>query len=531
MDKTTQQKPPIKRTTKTTTSGKWPTRIKGSNERIGVREIPILGHTVCSNQFGPVKLVSPLGNPGMEGAVYETNTEYVAKILNSKSLTLWKKAKIEALINKKMDKVGICFPTDVLTNSSGEFVGYLMSRAKGRTLDTSIFSTPARFEKRCPNWDKRKSIKLAQTILDMFLYLHTNKILFGDINGFNIMMESENEAYFIDTDSFQIEGIPLTAITPEWKAPRLHKECIPHPNTKLITLNDEMFAVAMLLFEIFIPGVHPYIRVGGSGMVENLLEGDFSYQLGKKDNGLTPDGPWKNTWFSLPYNLRRHFWNTFNVEGEKYENRYSIENWIWVIGQYEEWLNKQVEELGNNSVLQIFPEKKVSVLKSAVCEKCGEPVAVEKYKSKNILCDSCREIQRTQRLEEKCKREQERAQRELEKTQKHEREKARQHESEKKRKAEQERKNQIRETKTCVTCGKSFNITVGEFEFYSSKGMSLPKRCEEHRGTGQYAPRITTHEKSVVSPQPFVSATPVSTSEKKGLFDGLKNLFDDWLNT
>ena len=38
--------------------------------------------------------------------------------------------------------------------------------------------------------------------------------------------------------------------------------------------------------------------------------------------------------------------------------------------------------------------------------------------------------------------------------------------------------------KTCVDCGCSFTITKGEYDFYNSRGMELPKRCPSCRGKG-----------------------------------------------
>ena len=40
------------------------------------------------------------------------------------------------------------------------------------------------------------------------------------------------------------------------------------------------------------------------------------------------------------------------------------------------------------------------------------------------------------------------------------------------------RKNQVYTTICCSNCGRHFDITYGEYDFYMSKGMSLPKRCE-----------------------------------------------------
>lgn len=37
------------------------------------------------------------------------------------------------------------------------------------------------------------------------------------------------------------------------------------------------------------------------------------------------------------------------------------------------------------------------------------------------------------------------------------------------------------ELRNCCDCGAEFTITEGEVEFYSSKGMQLPRRCKECR--------------------------------------------------
>jgi hypothetical protein len=36
-------------------------------------------------------------------------------------------------------------------------------------------------------------------------------------------------------------------------------------------------------------------------------------------------------------------------------------------------------------------------------------------------------------------------------------------------------------TKKCVDCQNDFIITAGEQEFYSDKGLNMPKRCENCR--------------------------------------------------
>ena len=37
------------------------------------------------------------------------------------------------------------------------------------------------------------------------------------------------------------------------------------------------------------------------------------------------------------------------------------------------------------------------------------------------------------------------------------------------------------ETLICVDCGKAFDFTAGEQEYFASKGLSTPKRCKPCR--------------------------------------------------
>lgn len=48
---------------------------------------------------------------------------------------------------------------------------------------------------------------------------------------------------------------------------------------------------------------------------------------------------------------------------------------------------------------------------------------------------------------------------------------------------------------TCVQCGKRFELTDGEIDFYRSKGLDLPKRCKDcrNKNSGKYV--VTQKEK------------------------------------
>ncbi len=48
---------------------------------------------------------------------------------------------------------------------------------------------------------------------------------------------------------------------------------------------------------------------------------------------------------------------------------------------------------------------------------------------------------------------------------------------------------------TCVQCGKKFELTDGEIDFYRSKGLDLPKRCKDCRNKNSKKYVVTQKEK------------------------------------
>jgi len=70
-----------------------------------------------------------------------------------------------------------------------------------------------------------------------------------------ILVKDENKVYFIDTDSFQIEGYPCPVGMISYTRPLHHKK---RYNSYLRTKADDIFAVTILVFQILMLGKHPY---------------------------------------------------------------------------------------------------------------------------------------------------------------------------------------------------------------------------------------------------------------------------------
>lgn len=274
-------------------------------------------------------------NKGGEGTVYLVDDIAVAKIYHSKSLTVDKEAKIKALLSKKIRFEGICAPLESLYDDKDKFIGYLMPKAeaeKGFELQTCIFN-PALLKNKLPSWTRLNLVNLSITILEKIKYLHQNGIIIGDINPFNILIKDDKTAFFVDVDSYQVDNFPCPVGTVHFTAPEIQNI---ESFSKLIrTEEHEYFAVATLLFMIFLSGKTPYSFQGGGNMKENITSMNFSYPLGDEDNYMAPQGMWEFIWSELSYEVRKAFYTVF-----KENIRLSIEDWLNILNIYSEDLQQ-----------------------------------------------------------------------------------------------------------------------------------------------------------------------------------------------
>lgn len=346
--------------------------------------IPELNDIVTSKKYGSIKLIKEIARGG-EGTAYLTNNNLVCKIYKKEKLTKNKLDKLNLMLHKPINKKGICWPKDLVYNAQNEFVGFLMDKADGAELQKTVFM-PMLLRKKFPNWKRYNLVKLSDTILSLISYLHDKNVIIGDINPLNILVKSETEVYFIDTDSFQIENYPCTVGTINYTAPEIQNKDY---KKFLRTFEHENFAVATLLFMILLPGKPPYSQQGGGNPSTNIKKQDFSYPLGDKTNKKTPPGQWRYIWSNLLYSMKEAFYNTFK-EGK----RLSVDEWHKLIKQY-------LYELDQNHVLhEIFPNHfKIVDPIEVYCCKCARKyiaskpfIADLKSHGKEPICDDCRNL-------------------------------------------------------------------------------------------------------------------------------------------
>lgn len=456
-----------------------------------VSNIPKTGEYVTAvrnNNRRQILLLEELGSGG-EGTVYKTDRKgLVAKIYKPEKITRLRYEKLSLMLTKDIDCEGVCFPLAMIFNQRDEFVGYLMRAASGKDLGKSVF-LPMLLKKYFPQWTKVDTVQLCITILQKIKYLHDRNVILGDINPYNILVVSPTEVYFVDTDSYQVEGFICPVGTPLFTAPELQRK----KSYGLRTLGNENFAVATLLFMIMHPGKPPYAMQDGGGIVENILAGDFSYPLGELKTGKVPQGPWRYCWSHLTYKLKETFYQTFRSDGLYHDEkkRPGPGYWLRVFRYYLELLQNGKMTSQDEEALLIFPtrfkhNKNKIYAKCKICGKEFDEEHLEQGICRNCLndgekyyCTSCgcemvytnyqKYIKHAKRYKicRNCF----------------------------------EKSNTVYLRRNCKECGRTFDITYGEKEYFENRSLTLPTRCENCRG------------KTIVTATRTSKTTPSSTTQ------------------
>ncbi|EFC90535.1 serine/threonine protein kinase [Dethiosulfovibrio peptidovorans DSM 11002] len=344
---------------------------------------PVVEGTVLHTSSDYITMVSSLGSGG-EGTCWLADDGRVCKIYRPEKLHSYQEPKLEKMVDAGCSTTGICWPRDILRDGCGRFVGYVMDRAEGISLHKALFVKPL-FERNFPEWTRRNLVDLAIDVTEKICALHGRNVLLGDINPQNIMLDRTGKAYFVDTDSYQLENYPCPVGTANFTAPEIQGKDF---KFFLRTKAHEEFALATLIFMILLPGKPPYSHQGGGDPGENIRLGNFPYAVGEKRSENVPRGPWRNIFSNLPRAIKDGFEAVFN-RGD----RLSALMWLEMLMDYRRGL-----EEGYFSD-ELFPSSpKIVDPVDHVCPLCGKAFKVSsptleslKERGRDCYCDDCRQ--------------------------------------------------------------------------------------------------------------------------------------------
>lgn len=267
---------------------------------------------------------------GGEGVVYEYDDTKVVKIFFEPKPRF---DKVKRIIKKGLHLDNVCTPRELIFDDQNNFVGYTMKKASGLIMKKTLF-LPLKFKEVFPSWSRIELTQLALNILHTIKMLHSQNILIGDINPFNITVANYDEFYILDSDSFQVDELPCPVGTVDFTAPEIQGVNF---GSFLRTKEHEYFSIAILLFELYVPGKHPYSRTGGSTLSDNIRNHEFVFPLGDEDINATPKGQWEAIWYNLPFDIRKFFYDVF-----KENKRHTPDEWINLLQNYLSDLNSNL---------------------------------------------------------------------------------------------------------------------------------------------------------------------------------------------
>lgn len=225
---------------------------------------------------------------GGEGSVYlvEGRPELVAKVYHDEKFRDMASAvaiprayllnKIKAMLDAPIDGymptssgeriLAVAWPEDVLLDSGGKFVGYVMPKVESsHTIHVAYrpIERPMLFN----DYTWRNGISLAFNLASAVNYLHERGIVVGDFNSNNILINGNGFVTLIDADSFSIDdgGTPATVYrcmvgVGEYLAPELQGKDLSKEGD--FTKESDCFSLAIHIFQLLTDNFHPFNCVG-----------------------------------------------------------------------------------------------------------------------------------------------------------------------------------------------------------------------------------------------------------------------------
>lgn len=491
-----------------------PYSIKMIPEKINIERIIIsnnldVGDVIYDVSGKDYKLIDKvLVNNG--ASTYKTNVNGIwVKLYDGGNLNTFIESKINRMIKNPLKYQGICWPLGIAIDGQGNFRGYLMSEAPGEPLHLSVMKK-AGLEKNFPDWTKVNLCILVLAILNKIDFLHKNGVLLGCLNPASIRIVDDNTVYFADTDNYQIEGFPSFVYNISFTAPELLGKKI-----YLTDVDSENFAIAELVFMIMMTGKTPYaVGVNGNPELE-IKKMHFPYSNKNIHGNAALPSMWRFMWSHLTP-LKAPFYETFQKDGayNKKGQRRDTKFWIKIIKNFMADLQNPIDEESLKIYPRTFKRGKNEIFyrcsfcgiehprfyfsnqffdEYQICNDC-----IGKKSNVSFTCVDCgKTYYYTNRtaLFHKQKKEKDSEW----KDQKHCRDCKRKTVSCKRcgnvfpfymlrnglcAECSSQYRSQVYQRIQCRLCGRVFDFTNGDREFYERKGYNFPSKCPECRNGG-----------------------------------------------
>ncbi len=247
---------------------------------------------VYDSHRNPVTLGGELAHGG-EAVVYRVQGQagLLAKIYTEpragyESKLAWMVTHPPSDPNQSQGHGSIAWPHDLLLDSGGKFIGYLMSYIQNTVPLLEVFNPRLRSQT-LPGFNWTYLHRTARNLAATLGAIHDRGYVVGDLNESNILVMPTALVLLIDTDSFQVQEqrqaqivfYPCPVGKPEYTPPELQGKAfqgtVRHPE-------HDCFGLAVLIFQLLMEGSHPFrSRWLGAGdppsVEEKISKGWFPY--------------------------------------------------------------------------------------------------------------------------------------------------------------------------------------------------------------------------------------------------------------
>ena len=241
------------------------------------RESPTPLTALYDHRLQSVNLGPALASGG-EGAIHPAASHpgLVAKIMHRQPLPCHLADKLRYMVQNPPPVVAcsayrLAWPASIITRPkrNGEPVGYLMSHIdQYRYREIGAYFNPARRRRMAQQRGRPYTflhlLAMAQNVAHAVAHIHRQGHLVADLNSRNVLANDRGQVALVDTDSFQIvealtQRVHVSAVgTPEYTTPRLQNHGLA---SKPRTQGDDLFAIAVLIYQLLFQGHHPFAGV------------------------------------------------------------------------------------------------------------------------------------------------------------------------------------------------------------------------------------------------------------------------------
>jgi DNA-binding helix-hairpin-helix protein with protein kinase domain len=300
-------------------------------------------YTVKSNGLpssAPVPSASELEDAArIEDAGHEPKA-LLAKIYKSDRYlaTERQEKKIRALCRMQNDRLrrAGAWPTDILCDDRDRVVGFTMEHLAGWEPLYSVYQVKTRVQL-MPGSDWSFLVRVARNLATCVHFVHDAGLVIGDLNESNVLVSGNAMTKLIDVDSFQVpvDGEILTVDVgkPELTPPELQGRGL---DGRIRAPDHDLFALAVLLFQILVFGRHPFAgrpRDDAERTLEQCIKAGYYVFTERREIPVAPPPALALTF--LPPDIRQMFEDAFQPQPG---NRPSAYAWFQSLKDLEESL-------------------------------------------------------------------------------------------------------------------------------------------------------------------------------------------------